>query len=178
MGTYKSKIPELQSSGIALDIVAYYLAETLDKAEGNRYFMVDHSWVPWNRNDKEEHIFPPFGQVINGTSPMFDTREDYHGIFDVITLNKAIVSKPGGSTLVDSFASATPLVMLDPFGNYEFKNSELWEHLGFGIPYEKWKDNDFSFDILYRLHLNILESQNRYKNYLDNIIEQMEKKVL
>jgi len=153
IGTYQSKIPELRERGIPLSIIAYYPDEVAYPDE--RYYMADPDWSPWHANGEGEHTFPPFAEVKTGEPLAFATQPEYPKLFDVIRHSLAIVSKPGGSTLVDSLASATPVVFLEPFGDHERKNAELWETLGFGISYQRWQEDDFSTDLLHRCHRNL-----------------------
>jgi UDP-N-acetylglucosamine:LPS N-acetylglucosamine transferase len=83
-------------------------------------------------------------------------RADHHALHDVIRAAKAIVSKPGGCTLIDSLAAATPVVFLEPYGYAEASNASLWEHLGFGISYVAWKATGYDPAVLERLHANIV----------------------
>ena len=115
-------------------------------------------------------LFPPFGQVGRSIPERFNSRYEYHDFYDLASRDLAIVSKPGGATLLDSLSSATPLVFTDPFGDYEEKNAKLWEHLGFGIPFSEWRDSSFSEECIYRLHLNLLDRQNRIEAYTDGKI--------
>ena len=86
---------------------------------------------------------PPLAQA-KGTGELdYRNNFEYHVMFDLVREARAIISKTA-STLVDSLAAATPIVMLEPFGEHEQKNADLWEYLGFGIPYSKWKEADFS----------------------------------
>ena len=71
-------------------------------------------------------------------------------------------------TLVDSLASATPLVYLEPFGRHEEKNAELWMHLGFGISYSDWKAVDYSMETLEGLHRNLLKARGSYIDYAES----------
>ncbi len=159
MGTYQTVIPELENEGFLMDIVAYDVAEASGNEEsGNRYFMIDPSWSPWMKNAAGFHEFPPFCEIKKGESPAFRNKPEHHELYDVISVSSAVVSKPGGATLLDSLSSATPLVMLDPFGDYEKKNAELWEYLGFGIYYEEWKESGFSLERLSRIHANLLNA--------------------
>jgi hypothetical protein len=155
MGTYQSKIPELESRGLKLDVVAYY-PEEVDTAKGHRFFMIDPKWAPWMKNRNGRHEFPPMAEIKPGENPRYKNRECYHELFETIREAKAIISKPGGSTLADSLASATPIIMLDPFGEAEEKNARIWEYLGFGISYENWKSSNYSLAVLEKLHLNLL----------------------
>ncbi|NLW46109.1 MAG: UDP-glucuronosyltransferase [Firmicutes bacterium] len=177
MGTYQSKIPQLEAKNFSLDIVAYDPAEVIHSKKSNRYFMVDPDWSPWLKNKEERHEFPPFGEVKDGQKPVFRNRPEYHELFDVIRLSKGIISKPGGATLVDSLSSATPLIMLDPFGDYEQKNADLWEWLGFGISYDKWKESGYSESILEKMHQNILNSKSTCNNYVNEVLKRFEYKI-
>ena len=155
MGTYKSKLSELDRHGYKLDIIAYF-PEEVGTCKEHRYYMVDPAWNPWTKNGNCRHEFPPMAEVKAGEKTIYKNRECCHELFDTIREAKAIISKPGGGTLLDSFASATPIITLDPFGEAEDKNARLWEYLGFGISYENWEKSGFSMDILEKLHRNLM----------------------
>jgi hypothetical protein len=166
IGTYQSKVPELEEKGILLDIVAYNIADTVRKKDGNRYFMVDPEWSPWKVNQNNQHEFPPFGEIgSNLIQTDFKNKEEYHELYDVIRQSRAIISKPGGGTLIDSLASATPVILLDPYGYAEQRNSDLWEYLGYGITYNKWQKMDYDTQIIEVLHRNLLTRANTTLNY-------------
>ncbi|MFC5468074.1 UDP-glucuronosyltransferase [Cohnella suwonensis] len=152
MGTYRTKIPELRELGFSLDIVAYELDEGTGGGEEDRFYMVDPAWTPWRRNADGALMFPPLGEIRDGRADRFADRGDRHALFDVTSRTMAIVGKPGAGTLIDSLASATPLVMLEPFGEHEKANAGLWQSLGFGIPYEEWRAGGFSAEVLESLH--------------------------
>lgn len=162
MGTYQNYIPELNDNGIDLNVVAYF-NEDLRRIKRNRYFMVDPNWQPWHKDKNNKVVFPPFGEILEDRDTVFTNREEYNELFYVILNSKGIVSKPGGSSLIDSLASATPMIFLEALGAHEEKNAELWINLGFGITYEEWKNSGFSFDMLKKLHTNLLKEQ-KYKN--------------
>ncbi|WP_010244005.1 glycosyltransferase family protein [Acetivibrio cellulolyticus] len=173
MGTYQSKIPELEEQSFSLDIVAYEQSEAKDQKPGNRYFMNDPSWSAWNRNENGEYGFPPLGEIKEGEKPVFTSKEEYHRWFDVTCEAKAIVSKPGGGTMIDSLSSGTPIVFLEPFGKHEKKNAELWEQLGFGIQYDKWRESGYSMDVLERLHENIIRAKDSIPDYVCDYIKNL-----
>ena len=174
LGTYQSKIPELERKGILLDIIVHELLEANHKKDGNRYFMVDPDWNPWHKNQNNQHEFPPFAEIMDLEQLEFKNREEYHELYDVISQSKAIVSKPGGGTLIDSLASATPIILLEAYGYAEQRNAEIWEYLGYGISYQKWQEMDYNFDILHQLHQNLL---NRSKNTI-NYPQEYAKKII
>ncbi len=97
------------------------LQNLLAKKLGYRYFMVDSEWSPWNKNQNNQHEYPPFGEIIDFNKKSFRNKEEYHEFYDLVKQSKAIISKPGGGTLIDSLASATPIILLDPYGYAEQK---------------------------------------------------------
>ncbi len=158
LGNYQRLIPELRAAGFDLDILAYELEETHDVADGSRCFMVRPGWAAWQLEIGERAEFPPFGPVRDGKGG-FRNRDSHHELFDTVRRSRAVISKPGGGTMIDSLASATPLILLDPFGYAEEKNADIWEHLGFGIRYEAWRATGFDLAVLERLHRNLLERE-------------------
>jgi hypothetical protein len=155
IGTYLDRVPELEEAGLALDVVVHDPAEAGARENGRRYFRVDPAWRAWR---EERCGFPPFGELREPAAfQPFHRREERHEIYDLLRGSRAIVSKPGGGTLIDSLASATPVVLLEPYGYAEEANAKVWEHLGFGIPYARWQESGFSLGLLERLHRNLLE---------------------
>jgi len=168
LGTYRERILELEQHDILLDIIGYEPDEAADQKGKNRYFINNPNWAAWNRNSDKEYEFPPLAQVLGSETLDYRNKSEYHVMFDLVREAKAIISKTGGGTLVDSLAAATPVVMLEPFGEHEQKNAVLWEYLGFGIPYAKWKEAGFSEAILESLHQNLLKKQKDCIDYTDH----------
>ncbi len=147
MGTYRERAAELLAGGFELDVVAY---EDRDlETAGVRYFMIDPSWHPWLDDG-----YPPFGEAGKG----FVQRTGHHGSFDLCRQALATVSKPGGGTLLDSLWSATPTVLLEPFGAHEQRNADLWIELGYGISFEQWQQKGFALEVLEELHHALLKA--------------------
>lgn len=174
MGTYQSVIPELKAAGFALDIVAYEEAEIPLEPGNDRYFTTDPQWQPWFKNQAGEHQFPPTGQVAPGQKTEFICRDEHHLLFEVTREVLAVVSKPGGSTILESLATATPLIFLAPFGEYEAKNAELWVNLGFGIYYEDWKGAGYPLENIRNLHQNLLAAKGKAPKYPNSFLSQIE----
>jgi hypothetical protein len=152
LGTYRDAFAAVGGTGWACDVVVHETVENTGARPGDRAFMVDRDWRTWHRRDGA-HTFPPFGEV--GAARLAGGA-DKHALFELIRRSKAIVSKPGGGTLIDSLASATPVVLLEPYGYAEARNGALWEELGFAVPYASWRDGGFDPDVLERLHQNLL----------------------
>ncbi|MFC4465763.1 hypothetical protein ACFPH6_14740 [Streptomyces xiangluensis] len=145
IGTYQERAQELHALGFELDIVAYEHADVRD--EEVRYFMVDPDWHPWLDDG-----YPPFGRVMRDEPPRYTRGSGHHGSFHLTRAAVATVSKPGGGTLLDSLWAATPAVLLEPFGAHEERNTELWQELGFGITFERWKESGFDMDVIENMH--------------------------
>ncbi|GKU26634.1 UDP-glucuronosyltransferase [Clostridium folliculivorans] len=171
MGTYKDKIPELEEQGFGLDIIAYKIEEASQQKAKNRYFMMDPQWTAWGHEKHNKAVFPPFAEIIADKETKFITKDEYHPSFDLAKSCKAMISKPGGGTLIDSLNACTPIILLDPFGDHEKKNAELWKSLGFGISYDKWKEAGFDMEILNKLHRNLLKQKKISKDYTTEYIK-------
>ncbi|MDI5962359.1 hypothetical protein [Streptantibioticus silvisoli] len=158
MGTYRERAQELLEHGHAVDLVVHEPHDVpSQQRSGVRYFAMDPDWHPWHDDG-----YPPLAQVPAGWSgrePVRYTRgAGRHPSFDLAARAEAIVSKPGGGTLLDSLWSATPLVLLEPVGDHEARNAELWCALGHGITYEAWRATGFDRETLARLHRNLLRA--------------------
>lgn len=159
LGNYREVAAELAAAGMALDRVVYRCDEA-DAAGGgaaNRTFMVEPGWRPWRREPGEPPGLPPFGEVTGGAAGAgkFVRRAACHELYRIIRRSRAIVSKPGGGTLMDSLSSATPVVMLEPYGAAERSNAELWARLGFGVGYDDWRNSGFDPAVLERASVEL-----------------------
>lgn len=148
-------------------MICYEEKDVENRKKGNRYFLIDPDWKSWEKNAKGHHQFPPFGQVKNRGKVEFLSNKQFPDVYRLIQHNKAIISKPGGATLIDSLSSATPIILLKPFGRYENSNALLWEYFGFGIPYQKWIDSECSLKVLEKLHTNLLKARERIQDYVE-----------
>jgi hypothetical protein len=150
LGSYRMAYQSMADSAWACDVVVHDAAEADRSRARDRFFMVDPAWRTWQRGP-HGHTFPPVAELGAAHSAT-----DEHALYALIRRSKAIVSKPGGGTLLDSLSSATPVVLLPPCGDAEAKNGALWEHLGFGIPFAKWRESGASEVVLAELHGNLL----------------------
>ena len=173
MGTYASYIPQLIESRKRLDIIAYEYKDIEEHNDSKNYYMIDPQWKSWEKAEDDEHIFPPFGFVSKNMNPIFSHNKNFADVYNLERESLGIISKPGGGTLLDSICSATPVIFLEPFGEYEEKNSLLWQSLGYGISYEKWKDYNYSIDILKDLHQNLLDGRDKIVEFSDYYLNQL-----
>ena len=161
IGDYPAVVPDLVAHGYEVDLAAYF-PEEVRAAAGVLPLLLDPDWQPWVAGEDGEHGFPPAG----GASPVLGR----HPLFDRIAGAVAVVSKPGGATLADSFAAATPAVFLPPYGEHEKRNAELWERMGFGLSFEAWRDMGFAREPLEALHRNLWEARLRAPAYPDALV--------
>ncbi|MER0245526.1 hypothetical protein AAHZ94_26815 [Streptomyces sp. HSW2009] len=93
-----------------------------------------------------------------------------HLSYELARSARAIVSKPGGGTLLDSLWTATPLVLLEPAGSHEAANGKLWQQLGFALSYDEWSACGFAPERLEPLHRALLGAAARPRNLLDGLL--------
>ena len=105
----------------------------------DRRYVSDPGWHPWLRNAAGELTFPPLGEVRPDGKVRYRSQLRFPAAHVNVREAMAVVSKPGGGTLLDSLAAATPVVLLAPWGEPEAKNGALWEELGFGIDFQRWR---------------------------------------
>jgi hypothetical protein len=182
IGTYKSKVAELSDTQYALDIVVANTQDIKVKRPQDRFFMLDPNWQPWEKNKEGAYTFPPMLTFENdrenvavefNSSVMLQDVAEQHAFYQVIREAKAIISKPGGCTLIDSLNGATPVILLEPYGYAEKRNAEIWQTLGFGISLGEWRASGYDDSILHQLHCNLLAQKNIAPNYVANYIEKL-----
>lgn len=157
LGDYRQVAAELAAAGMALDQVVYRPEEATGAGGRGRTYMVRPDWRPWLRPPGRQPELPPFGEVTDGVggAGRFENRPGCHELFRLIRRRRAIVSKPGGGTLMDSLSSATPVVFLEPYGAAERSNGDLWTRLGFGVWYEDWRRSGYDPQVLERAHARL-----------------------
>jgi hypothetical protein len=171
IGTYRARIDELPAS-LGVDVLAYESVD-VDHSNANfRFFMMDPEWHPWLDTD-----YPPLGQVFPDTGcPIpaeYARGGEYPPLFDLTRRALAIISKPGGGTILDSVWSATPIVLLEPFTKSEASNASLWEALGFGISFEKWRATGFATAVLEELHENLVPAARAAPDYVSALADEL-----
>ncbi|WP_420572448.1 hypothetical protein [Kordia sp.] len=119
-----------------------------------------------NWNPLYENGFPPFGRIDSATEIDLKNYERHPGILTVLTKSKAIVSKPGGMTLMDSLISETPLLFLTSVGKNENSNQKLWQTLQLGISLEVWQKNEDKTALLQEMQSRILAIKSKTPCFL------------
>jgi hypothetical protein len=158
MGTYQDYINELTYNNISLIVVCYDKNDRClkSKSDRNLYLLSDPEWYAWDEN--KQFMYPPIIEINEKPIKENITQHYYPGIHHWIGKSKAIISKPGGGTLLDSYMLNTPLIFLqDGFGDWEAANAEFWIAMGFGISYKDWKKSNFNESLLSKCYNRITE---------------------
>lgn len=162
LGSYTDVLAELSLAGYVLDVLGPDAPDWEGRGPRDRRFVHDPEWHPWVRNAAGEFTFPPLGEVRPDGEVRYRSRLRFPQAHVNVREAMAVVSKPGGGTLLDSLAAATPIVLLPPWGDPEAKNGALWEELGFGIDYQRWRETGFDYGVLEDLHHTLLEANERH----------------
>lgn len=174
LGTYLDKIAELARSDYSLNIVLSQTRAPPKRREGDRHFALDSGWRAWVRDGEGEHGYPPMYEIgADGTRKRM-ADGDHPAMHGIIRGAKAIISKPGGCTLIDSLAAATPLVLLEAYSASEERNAWLWRELGFAIDYEQWRESGFCEQALRRLHGNLIAARDIGIDYVRDLLDPSE----
>ncbi len=166
IGNFQVAAGQLRDAPFALDLCAPAGQEAVAGDDARLWQIVD-GWVPWKKCRSDDYEFPPMIEV--GHAPQQQAPATRR-LDDIASRNMAIVSKPGGGTLLDSIEFATPVIFLDPFGEYERANAELWERLGFGISMERWQRQEYSLDVLVAMHERLLIARDGVANYAEHYV--------
>ncbi len=149
MGDYEEAIRCLLDRNLMINRVIYYKKEHKNLLNQSLVLLyLDEEWKPWVRNKDGEYTYPRMIE-LKEKKEMNISRDSLYGNV------KAIVSKPGGGTLLDSLEYQIPIIFVGSLGYWEEKNAELWIDLGLGMWFDEWKQKDFSFLVLEETHERI-----------------------
>jgi hypothetical protein len=179
LGDYLETLPELAHTEYALHVVVSgQNAGQVRRRAMDRVFALRPQWEAWMRDEAGRHVFPPMLEFSPSGAwiPLGDP--DRHAMHDVIRRSKAILSKPGGCTLIDSLASATPIVLLDAYSASEARNAETWQYLGYGIAFDDWRKSGFSEDMLESLHRKLMRARGGGIDYIQELAEEIRRREL
>jgi hypothetical protein len=130
-------------------------------------FMISPEWETWSSTAP---YLIPFELVESGVTTVVS-----HGLrwFRRQTCDAlAIVSKPGGATLLDSISTATPVVFTEPYGAVEEANAALWCARGFGIQLSDWATQRYSPEALLEMTDKLDCTRNSLPTLLDLLIDE------
>jgi hypothetical protein len=150
LGSYHTCIPTITNAEFSVDLVTYSVEDHYFSGRNITPLKISADWQPWTKGPNGEFLYPP----IAGDNHMTKSGHS-HELYRRIRTARAIVSKPGGATLLESFSSATPVLFTEPYGEHEKRNAELWIYLGFGAWFDDWKSSRCSIHFLEALYKNI-----------------------
>ncbi|QJC51170.1 hypothetical protein HGI30_06055 [Paenibacillus albicereus] len=163
IGTYREAEEELRRAGHAVHLIAYREQELGPPEPDRSCGLLDPDWSPWETDAEGRHVEPPYAEPsLAGRSVAADAMPLVPvagGIWRRIREAAAIVSKPGGATLLDSLSAATPLLLLAPYGEHEQANARLWERLGFGMAFERWSALGCPLEPLAAMHERLAQAR-------------------
>ena len=152
IGDYLSSLDDLDSAGYTLKVGIAGISQSLPISCTR--FCIDPVWNPW------DCAYPELAPHLVKSNNDETWQPSGSGWFvESVQGSDAIISKPGGATLLDSLTFAVPLVLCEPYGDVEQHNSELWVRMGFGIRLSDWKYRGYEQDSLEVLHRNLLQHQ-------------------
>jgi hypothetical protein len=167
LGNYIKYADNLKGAGYEKKIMIHHSNEYVKNNKGFRYFMNDPDWDPLLEASKYHKNFPRLGEfAFDAETISYKNFDNHHGSLKVIQHCMAIVSKPGGMTLLDVLTTETPLVYLIPMGPNEEGNKRICEHLGLGISFENWEKSNFSSQILHECSRNIHKLKKKLPDFL------------
>ncbi|QHI35466.1 Processive diacylglycerol beta-glucosyltransferase [Kordia antarctica] len=146
----------------------------VSQKKNTTFYMNDPNWDPINNGFGVSH-FPRLGEIISTDTILYSNNNDYHSALDLIVDSKAIISKPGGMTIVDSIITGTPLIYLDPMGENEKGNQILIERLKIGASFTAWQHEKFSIEMLLEFHENIERIKIKLPELTSKIIADLKK---
>ena len=156
LSNYGDAAVELAGAGYPLDLVSPD-GGPLHSCSHRRFRPVP-GWTPWEGADQQPAAFPPLEQVHANGGETRCADGAHHALYGLVRRSWAIVSKPGGGTLIDSLASATPVVFLEPLGAAEAANARVWCRLGFGLTIADWRATGFSEGALAECHNRLVSA--------------------
>ena len=171
LGNFKDIVGEIEQSNFEINLVLNDSNQLIvqDTQKKRTIYANKPLWDPL-----VEDGFPPFGYLKNKQLELTNYQE-YPGVLSIIIQSNAIISKPGGMTLMDSLLTETPLVFLKAIGKNEKGNKKLWETLQLGIDFDDWKDTNFSLTILEEMYTKIVHLKKEIPCLLSTYIKQLHK---
>lgn len=172
MGTYREAAAWLVAEGHGIDIVlgAADTDSPLLADESVHCFQIDPDWKAWSHAG-----FPPLRPV--GASADAVAADGWipagtgacHASYELMRRARAAVSKPGGGSLLDALWSATPVLLLDPFGRHESLNAQLWVERGLGVMFADWLADGAPAEPLLAAHQRALTLRTQPADYAANL---------
>ncbi len=165
LGDYTTKTQEVTTRGYQRKIILNDMSDYDPHDNRTEFYVSDARWDPLENKD-DAPAFPPLAKIRSGHVKEYMQFADHHVPLKLMSDCKAVISKPGGMTLLDAIITATPFIYLEPMGPNEAGNQKLIDELKIGASFEAWKKNDFSSELLIRFHENITILRNNLPDFV------------
>lgn len=163
IGIEQSKIDLLKDTMYQVDMITT-IPEKLQTTAISRLFYTN-GWQTWS---SKELCFPP---LYAGDAKKNLNVLNEHYVYRIAKNTMGMISKGGGGSLIDSFSGAIPMIFTTSIAKHEEENANKWIRYGFGITFEQWKEANFSKELLYECHNNLIKSRKQTRNICDDIVE-------
>jgi hypothetical protein len=167
IGDYRDAVAALVDAGLGVDLVAYEEADLAALRPGVRGVLLDPAWRPWAGDHAD---YPPLAVV---GAPAAEVPPGGHRLLSFVARALAVVSKPGGATLIDSLAAATPIAFVTAFGAHEAANAALWCRLGGGVAFAAWRAQGFDRAVVERGRQALAALRARTPSYPDALARRL-----
>lgn len=164
MGNHAHAASELAEAG---ESVSLLLTEPQNGPPGKpAVYHQEPGWEAWSHAG-----FPRLAAGPGTAAPPFLSRDRWSDSFELTRRARAVVSKPGAGTLVDSLNAATPVLFTEALGEWELANERVWCTLGFGMRLAEWMDKRDPA-LLEAMHERLCEASGGIASYPDRLIEE------
>jgi hypothetical protein len=144
--------------------------EVASSIENSTLYANKPKWNPLYKNG-----FPPFGRINSDRTITLKIYKKHPGILNILAKSNAIVSKPGGMTLMDSLITETPLIFLKSVGKNENSNKKLWETLQLGLSIEAWQESEDQEVLLHEMYKRIVAIKKETPCFITTYINLLDK---
>jgi hypothetical protein len=164
MGIHASAASELAEAGESVSLI---LTQPQDVPPGNpAVYHQELEWEAWSHAG-----FPRLAAGPGTAAPPFLSRHRWPDAFELTRRARAVVSKPGAGTLVDSLNAATPVLFTEALGDWELANERVWCTLGFGMRLSEWMGKRDPA-MLEAMHERLCEASGSIASYPDRLVAQ------
>lgn len=151
MGNYLEYADEL-SQHILLDVILHSPIDKIN-CENKNLYLFPEEWNPWQRKENNELYIPDLRICKQINKKLLVTDKTIKNIF--ASQDRALVSKPGGGTIIDALTYCTPLIFLDPISRHEQENASYYIKRGLAISIDEWRKLNYSNSVLEKISENI-----------------------
>lgn len=167
MGEYKDAIIAMNQAGYRLSVIVNYLEDIPSSDTENDYYVLQANF---NYDLVVENpTYPSLMRYLNGK--LVEFHENKNPFADLINNSCAILSKPGGGTLLDSLTYGIPVIFVEELAKYEQSNAQLWVRKGLGMTLDKFIKLTNKRNQLLVMRRNIINLSNILPNIGDLLNE-------